>query len=179
VNGAGARCIDAGVMGPPPTDTVTSRLFVSGPDAAALSALGTSQLSVYVVSAQVGDASAIKLCDSVMSKGMTALLVQMLIVAKRLGVDRTLAEQCVGPRRYFHDWIMRTLPIVPPKAYRWVPEVQEVAKMFESAGVPGAMMRDAADIYAWLADTPLGRETPEERDAARTGEDIVRALASS
>jgi hypothetical protein len=42
------------------------------------------------------------------------------------------------------------------------------AKMFEGA----------ADVYHFVAATSLGKETPENRDKARGGRDIVSLLAS-
>jgi hypothetical protein len=37
-----------------------------------------------------------------------------------------------------------------------------------------------ADIYAYVADTPLGKATPEEnREKARKGIDVVRDLAKA
>ena len=34
-------------------------------------------------------------------------------------------------------------------------------------------------MFDLIAATPLGRETPEERDSARTGKDVIRQLADS
>jgi len=39
------------------------------------------------------------------------------------------------------------------------------------------MFEGAADIYRFVADTALGKETPENRDKARDGGDVVRILA--
>ena len=86
ITAAGARCLDAGMFSPPPGGGVHGRLFVSGPGAEALSVFATPDLSVRVLSERIGDASALKMCDAVISKGVTALVLQMLIAAERLGV---------------------------------------------------------------------------------------------
>lgn len=179
ITAADRRCADAGIMGPPPTDSVKSRLFVSGPEARVLEQLATPQLSIHVMSERIGDASALKICDAVMAKGVTAMLLQMLVVARRLGIEDALDDQCEGPRRYFHDWIIRTLPIVPPKAYRWVPEVEQIAQTFESAGMSGDMMRAAMEVYEQVAQTALGKEAPEDRDPSHSGKDVARVLEES
>ena len=127
----------------------------------------------------IGDASALKICDAVMAKGITVMLLQMLVVARRLGIEDALDAQCGGPRRYFHDWIIDTLPIVPPKAYRWVPEVEQIARTFESVGVSGDMMRAATEVYEQIAQTALGREAPEDRDPSRSGQDVARLLEAA
>ena len=68
---------------------------------------------------------------------------------------------------------------MPPKAYRWVPEMLEIAKTFEDAGMTPRMLEGAADMYRFVADTPIGKETPENRDKSRTGIDVVRLLADA
>jgi 3-hydroxyisobutyrate dehydrogenase-like beta-hydroxyacid dehydrogenase len=180
IEGAGAACVDGAVMGQPPAPGKPSRLFVAGEHAQRVAALATPNFSITVVSARIGDASAVKVLDAVMSKGVTALMSQMLVAAHRLGVEDALQAQCEGSRRYFYDWLLRTLPIMPPKSYRWAPEVEEIARTLESAGVPGSMMRASAAWYEAVARTPLGRETSEEREAQnRSGEDVAAQLVSS
>jgi hypothetical protein len=39
------------------------------------------------------------------------------------------------------------------------------------------MFQGAADIFRFVASTELGKETPENRDKARAGKDVVRLLA--
>jgi hypothetical protein len=41
------------------------------------------------------------------------------------------------------------------------------------------ILEGAADMYEFVAGTPLGRETPENRDRTRTGKDVVRQLAEA
>ena len=66
---------------------------------------------------------------------------------------------------------------MPPKAYRWVPEMLEISKTLGAAGITPKMFQGAADIYRFVAGTALGKETPENRDKARDGKDVVRLLA--
>jgi len=39
------------------------------------------------------------------------------------------------------------------------------------------MFQGAAELYRFVAGTPLGKETPENRDKGRQGKDVVRLLA--
>jgi hypothetical protein len=41
------------------------------------------------------------------------------------------------------------------------------------------MFQGAADMYEFIAATPLGKETPENRDKSRGGKDVVRLLADA
>lgn len=177
ITASGARCLDAGVFSPPPRDGVQGRLYVSGRDADVLQVFATPQLVVRSISARIGDASALKMCDAVISKGVTALVLQMLIAAERLGVGAELEAQFSAPRQRIHDAVIDALPVVPSKAHRWVPEVLEIAKTLKAAGMTPQMIEGAAEVYRFVAATALGRETPESRDQSRDGRAVVKALA--
>ena len=177
ITAAGGRCADAGIIGPPPRGAAKTTLYVSGPEARALEALATPQIAVIVLSERIGDASAIKMCYAAMTKGVQALGVELLVAARRLGVDAALEEQFKASRSEVYNWVVGALPVMPPKAHRWVPEMLEIAKTFEGAGMTPRMFEGAAAMYSFIADTALGRETPENRDKSRGGKDVVRSLA--
>jgi 3-hydroxyisobutyrate dehydrogenase-like beta-hydroxyacid dehydrogenase len=177
IEGAGGRFLDGGIIGPPPRGKAKTNLYVSGPGASDLEALAGPQLAVHVVSERIADASALKMCYAALNKGTQALWLEVLIAAQRLGVDRLLEDQLRQSRADLYDWALGQFPILPPKAYRWVPEMLEISRTMGTAGVTPKVFQGAADIYAFVADTALGKETPENRDKSRTGNDVVRALA--
>ena len=177
ITAVGACCLDAGMFSPPPRDGVHGRLFVSGPGAETLNVFATPDLSVRILSDRIGDASALKMCDAVISKGVTALVLQMLIAAQRYGVAKELEEQFTPARRRVHDVVIDALPIMPSKSYRWVPEVMEIAKTLEAVGMTPKMIEGAAEVYEFVAGTALGRETPESRDSSLDGRGVVKRLA--
>ena len=72
---------------------------------------------------------------------------------------------------------MSQFPTLPPKAFRWAPEMLEISKTLATAGVTPQVFQGAADIYRFVAGTALGKETPENRDKAREGKDVVQLLA--
>ncbi|MEO7728590.1 MAG: DUF1932 domain-containing protein [Burkholderiales bacterium] len=177
ITAAGGRCADGGIIGPPPRGTAKTNLYVSGPDARALEQIATPQLVVRVLSERLGDASAIKMCYAAMTKGVQALVLELLVAARRLGVDAALEAQIKSSRSEVYDWVIGALPIMPPKAHRWVPEMLEIAKTFEGAGMTPRIFEGAADMYTFIAATALGKETPENRDKSRQGQDVVKSLA--
>ena len=176
---AGGRCADGGIIGPPPRGTAKMSLYVSGPEARELEPLSTPQISVQVLSERIGDASAIKICYGAMNKGVIALALEVLVAARRLGVDAAFETQLLETQRDVYERVIRGLPVMPPKAYRWVPEMLEIARTFESVGMTPRVFQGAADIYEFVAATALGRETPESRDKSRGGKDVVRMLADA
>jgi 3-hydroxyisobutyrate dehydrogenase-like beta-hydroxyacid dehydrogenase len=177
IGGAGGRFLDGGIIGPPPRGKARTHLYVSGPGADDLTAIAGPQLAVHVVSDRIADASALKMCYGALNKGTQALWLEVLIAAQRLGVDRLLEDQLRRSRADLLDWALSQFPILPPKAYRWVPEMLEISRTLENAGITPKVFQGAADIYQFVAGTALGGETPESRDASRTGKDVVAALA--
>jgi len=177
VEAAGAQFVDGAIIGPPPRGTGRVRLYASGPQAAALSGLQHEAITVRVVSERVGDAAAVKMCYGGVTKGTVALLTELLIVARRLGVEDVLDEEMRGSQPAIRDWILRNLPSMPPKAYRWVPETGEIAATFAAAGLTPLTMQGAARMYEAIANTEAGKEKPEEaRAKGRNGAQVVAAL---
>ena len=132
---------------------------------------------MHVIGERIGDASALKMCFGALNKGTQALWLEVLIAAQRLGVASLLEQQLRQSRADLYDWAMAQFPAMPPKAYRWVPEMLEISKTLDTAGITPKVFQGAADIYSFVAATALGKETPENRDKTRSGSDVVRALA--
>jgi 3-hydroxyisobutyrate dehydrogenase-like beta-hydroxyacid dehydrogenase len=174
---AGGRFLDAGIIGPPPRGNARTNLYVSGPGAGDLELLAGPQLLVHVISERIADASALKMCYGALNKGTQALWLEVLIAAQRLGVAQTLERQLQQSRVDLYSWALAQFPAMPPKAYRWVPEMLEISKTLDVAGVTPKVFQGAADIYRFVAGTTLGKETPENRDRARGGKDVVQLLA--
>ena len=174
---AGARCLDGGIIGPPPRGKAKTSLYVSGPGSSDLAQIGNEQLRVTVMSEKLGDASAIKACYSGFNKGTQGLLLQTLVAAQRLGVYEALEKQLLSSKGDMYNWLLETLPQMPPKAYRWVPEMHQLAKTFEGVGMTPRIFQGEADMFEMIAATALGKETPENRDKSRTGKDVIQQLA--
>ena len=174
---AGARFVDAGIIGPPPRGAGRIHFYVSGPDAAALKVLHHDTIDVRVVSERVSDAAAVKMCYGAITKGTTALLTELLIAARRLGVEDVLDKELVETQPVIRKWIFDHLASMPPKAYRWVPETEEIAATFAAEGLTPLMMQGAARMFEAIAGTAAGKESPEEaRARGRKGIEVVAAL---
>ena len=179
IRDAGGMFIDGGIIGPPPRgEKDKPRIYVSGPDAYLMEQINHPNLLVRVMSERVGDASGIKMCYAAMTKGTTALAVELLMAARKLGVEETLEKELRESRNDVFDWQLKNIAVMPPKAYRWVPEMGEIAKTFGELGMTRRIFEGATDIYEFVASTPLGKESPEQaRKAGRSGLDITRELA--
>jgi 3-hydroxyisobutyrate dehydrogenase-like beta-hydroxyacid dehydrogenase len=164
---AGARFADGGIIGGPPTRP-GNRIFTSGPGARELEGLRDFGLDIRVLDGEVGQASGIKMCYAAMTKGLQALGAELLVAARLLGVEDELrAEQeRGGDLEAVRHFVERALPNMPPKAYRWIGEMEEIARCFDELGMPGRLMLGAADVYTNFRDGGvLAQQLPLERKA--------------
>jgi 3-hydroxyisobutyrate dehydrogenase-like beta-hydroxyacid dehydrogenase len=176
---AGSRCLDGGLVGPPPRGTAKVNLYVSGPGSGDLEQLGNAQLQAHILSERLCDASAVKMCYSAFNKGTQGLLLECLMASHRLGVADIVEKQLLKSKADMYEWLLGALPTLPPKAYRWVPEMYEIARTFEGVGMTPRIFQGEADMFEMIAATPLGKETPENRDRNRTGKDVIQQLADA
>ena len=152
---SGARYADAGIIGGPPTRP-GNRIFTSGPGAEELAGLCDFGLDVRVLEGDVGKASGLKMCYAALTKGMQALGAELLVAARLMDVEDVLREQHAdGDIAMVRRFIERSLQTMPPKAYRWIGEMEEIARFFEDVGIPGRLFLGAADVYTNVRDGGL------------------------
>ena len=155
ITDAGAPVADVGIIGPPPGKGRATKFYASGPSCAALDRLKGFGLDVRWVSAAVGDASTLKMCYGGLTKGLTALGTTLMVSAKRAGIDQALTAELGDSQAEMLAFLDRFISSMPPKAYRWVAEMEEGAATLDRAGLPGDMLRGAAELYEWIAKTPV------------------------
>ncbi|MDB5810808.1 MAG: 6-phosphogluconate dehydrogenase, NAD-binding [Betaproteobacteria bacterium] len=178
IRAAGGYCVDGSILRVTSKGKSELRLYVSGPEASVLTQIKDEILKIRVVGEKIGNASALKMCYGAFTKGALALGVELLLASHKLGVAEELAAEFEDTQPEVYKWILGRTVGMAPKAYRYVPEMLEVATTFEDAGMTRRMMEGAADMFEMLAKTPLAKETPEEsKERARTGKQIVQALA--
>jgi 3-hydroxyisobutyrate dehydrogenase-like beta-hydroxyacid dehydrogenase len=179
VEAAGARFVDAGIIGPPPKAGTRTPFYASGEHAKDFAVLRDFGLDVRPISAQAGDASAVKMCYAALTKGTTALMTELSVAAERLGVTAALRQEFAESQQAALERMANGVPAMVPKAHRWVGEMEEIARTFEDCGLTPKTYLGAAEIYDFVAHTPLGRITPEQwRDQRRTFEQVIAELAA-
>jgi 3-hydroxyisobutyrate dehydrogenase-like beta-hydroxyacid dehydrogenase len=156
----GTRFVDACIIGPPPTlGSTATRVYASGPHADELSALVPCGLDVRVIGDAVGQASGLKMCYASVTKGLTAIATQQQVAATALGLSESLIRELEISQPELLEWMKAMVPGMPPKAYRWIGEMEEIAVTFDAVGVSPGMMLGAAQFYRDAAATRLS-ETP-------------------
>lgn len=173
---AGGRVADVGIIGPPPRKPGT-KFYVSGPGAEDFAELGNHGLDVRILGDEIGQASALKMCYGALTKGLQALATELLVAAELAGVADALRAEQKDSMAEVLGWLEGNMPIMPPKAYRWVGEMEEISSFFADLGMTPDILHGAADMYRFVKDTPIGKESPESRDPNQTMESVVAALA--
>jgi 3-hydroxyisobutyrate dehydrogenase-like beta-hydroxyacid dehydrogenase len=147
------RCVDGGIVGPPPRTAGTTRLYLSGREAAAVAELfdGTT-VDARVVSEEVGAASAVKMAYAAWTKGTAALLLAVRSLARTEGVEHTLLAEWELSLPELPDQSVRAAHSAALKGWRWVGEMEEIASAFAAAGLPDGFHQAAAEVFRAIAD---------------------------
>jgi len=176
---AGIRFLDGGIIGGPPYPGRPSpRIYVSGPGAEAFEALQPT-LDIRVVTGGIGAASALKMCFATLTKGVQALAIQSFVTAELEGVGPEFRAEMEGVQANLLRSLANSLPGMPPKAYRWIGEMEEIAKTFGDAGLSSKTFEGAAEVYRFVESTPLGKEVVENRTMGTDLDDLVTRLAAA
>lgn len=178
ITSAGGEIADVGIVGPPPRKPGT-RFYASGPGAARLGELGNHGLDVRVLGGDIGQASGLKMCYGALTKGLQALSTELLVAARLMGLEDALRAEQRDSMAEVLAWVEASTPTMPPKAHRWVGEMEEIASCFADLGMTPDILNGAAEMYRFVAATPIGKESPETRDPSRGLDGVIAALAQS
>jgi 3-hydroxyisobutyrate dehydrogenase-like beta-hydroxyacid dehydrogenase len=179
IRAQGAVFVDGGIIGVPPgSGAPETHFWISGPELETALALREHGLDVRVAGGRVGQASALKMCYAAITKGLTAVGTQAFTSAAAAGLLSLLLDELRNSQPALLSWLERMVTSSPPKAYRWIAEMEEIARTFSTAGFTPKLFRGAADTYKRIAEAPPGQETPEER-RPRSLEELAEELAVS
>jgi 3-hydroxyisobutyrate dehydrogenase-like beta-hydroxyacid dehydrogenase len=154
VAAAGGRYVEAAVMTSVPPHGMRVPMLLGGEHAAqAEKQLRGLGFVAETVSAELGVASAIKLCRSVMIKGLEALVVESFTAARRLGVEKQVLASLRETYPQF-DWEKQgdyLFSRVIQHGKRRAEEMRASSQMIDSAGVDGVMALATALRQAGVA----------------------------
>lgn len=176
VSAAGAKPVDAGIIGPPPGRGIPTILYVSGPFTDALSGLTTEQLSIRQAGPDLGQASALKMLYSAYRKGANALYIRALMAAAQLGLFETLDAAFAESQTVMHETMRRLIPNLPFDALRWASEMREIQKTFSAANLPEEFAKGSADLYSTAAASQKAQSARGSADQNWNVREIIDEL---
>lgn len=155
IDAKGADYVEAGVMTSVPPYGIKVPMLLGGREAAALAGeLQAWGMDASAVSENLGVASAIKMCRSVMIKGLEALVIESYATARAHGVEDhvlpTLQEtfpsiDWSAQGAYFFSRVVQ-------HGKRRAEEMREAAHTVDEAGFPPLMAAAIAAKQQWVAD---------------------------
>jgi len=153
VEAAGARYVDGGIIGPAAKKRGTTRLYLSGPAAREVAPLlSAGPIDAVVLDAPNGAASALKMGYAAWTKGSQALLAAIRAFALAEGVEDALISEWKISIPEMPARSERAVSDNARKAWRFVGEMEEIARALRDVGLPGDFHDGAREVYARLAD---------------------------
>ncbi|MEU0114492.1 DUF1932 domain-containing protein [Streptomyces bobili] len=170
----GATVVDGGITGPPPRAAGTTRLYLSGdaPAVARVAGLfeGTA-LAPFPLDGPIGRASALKLAFASYNKITYALAAQACALADGHGVLGALVDLAGGALPHTPLAAPERLAGAGGKAWRWEPEMGEIARACAQVGLPTGFAEAAAETFRrWEA---------HKDDRAVTGARLIADLRTA
>ena len=155
IDGAGGRYVEGAVMTSVPPYRIKVPLLLGGGSAGDLAPLlGELGFNAKVASEQLGIASAVKMCRSIMIKGLEAMVIESFTTARAYGVEdavlASLAETFPGINwekqgAYFFQRVIE-------HGRRRAEEVREVAETVRDIGLTPWSAQGTAERQGWVAD---------------------------
>src|SRR5262245_54260848 len=148
----GSPFVDAGIIGSPPKPgDAGPRFYASGPHAPRFATLKQYGLDVRVLDGPLTAASAVKMSYAGITKGTQALAAVMMLAASRAGSDEALFKELSASQPQMLAWLKRGLALMPPKAYRWIAEMHEIADFVGEDPAGHELYVGAAHFYEQVA----------------------------
>jgi 3-hydroxyisobutyrate dehydrogenase-like beta-hydroxyacid dehydrogenase len=161
----GCPFVDAGIIGSPPAPLPgpppqagearvagSPRFYASGPAAPRFATLRQYGLDIRVLDGAMSAASALKMSYAGITKGTQAIGAAMMLAASRAGsADALFAELSTSQKEMF-AWFKRGLSLMPPKAYRWIAEMHEIAGFVGEDPSAHELYEGAAHFYEHIAE---------------------------
>ena len=148
IAGLHPRIVDGGIVGPPPHEAGTTRLYLSGGEAQSVATLfsGTT-VDARVMSGEPGAASALKAAYAGWTKGSAALLLTMRELARAEGVEDVLLEEWRLSEPELEEWSAAAARSAGRKGWRWVGEMQEIAQGMAAHDLPVGFHEASAEVF--------------------------------
>nr|WSY55177.1 DUF1932 domain-containing protein [Streptomyces sp. NBC_00886] len=151
----GAVMVDGSIVGGPPGPDSAPRLYLSGDGEAVgrvAAAFKDTRVLARPLDSGIGAASALKMAYASFQKSARALAAVAHALAASHGVGSELALEAESLTANF---LADTdhLPSLAARAWRWAPEMEEIAATLRTAGLPPALAEGTATVLRhWAAD---------------------------
>ena len=179
VTAAGAQFVEVAVMAPVAPYGHRVPMLLGGPSATAFAEmLAPFGMRLEVLPGAIGAAAAVKMCRSIVVKGLEALMCECVLGAGRYGADEkvfeTLNESFPGlDWKKLADYMVGRVVVHGERRAR---EMEEVAETLRSIGVDPIMAEATVRRQEWAAQ--LGLKSHFGPEGPRTYRDVLDLLVT-
>lgn len=182
VEAAGADYVEAAVMAAVPPQRLKVPMLLGGPRAAPLAqALTQLGMNATALTLEIGVASAVKMCRSILIKGLEALTLESLWAARRLGAEQQVLASLKGTfpgmgwEGSLPDYLISR---VAEHGRRRAAEMREVALTLEEVGLEPTMALATAARHDALVDAMAAEAIAYAKDLPFSWRALIDALNS-
>ena len=153
LNDFGSNYVDGGLIGPPAREKGRTRLYLSGKFAREVGSwFDTSLLEAKVIATEMGvQASSLKMAYAGYTKGSSALLILINAFAELAGVRESLVAEWELSQPALIKRSEQVAKGTAAKAWRFVGEMEEIAKTMKSSDLPEGFHNGSAELYSLMA----------------------------
>jgi 3-hydroxyisobutyrate dehydrogenase-like beta-hydroxyacid dehydrogenase len=183
LDGSAATFVEAAVIAPVAPQRIKAPMLLGGPNASsAARLLNGIGMNVKPISDQVGVASAIKMCRSIIIKGLEAITVESMFTARRYGAEKLVLESLAAT--YPEMGWSTTLPDylisrVAEHGKRRAAEMREAAQAIADAGLEPLTALATAQRQDWLAQAIAEVSIPVPKDEKFVWQDLADKIAKA
>jgi 3-hydroxyisobutyrate dehydrogenase-like beta-hydroxyacid dehydrogenase len=170
----GATFVEAAIMAPVHSDLKRMPLLMTGDEAVRLSRyLRQFGMNIEVMKGPTGMASAVKMCRSIVIKGLEALLLECMVTAAQFDCQEAVFRSldASNPEFKWKQLSEYMIGRILEHGVRRAAEMNEVAAMQEEAGIPAFMSVATAEVQNWRKRFP--------NKTIRTPAELITALKES
>jgi 3-hydroxyisobutyrate dehydrogenase-like beta-hydroxyacid dehydrogenase len=183
IEGSAASFVEAAVMAPVSPQRLRVPMLLGGAEAPAVAAqLQAIGMNVKPVSDRIGVASAIKMCRSIIIKGLEAITVESLLTARRYCAEKHVLDSMaatypgMGWDGVLPDYLISR---VAEHGKRRAAEMREAAQTIADAGLEPMTALAAAQRQDWLAQVIAEFSLAVPKDESFDWRELADAIAQA
>jgi 3-hydroxyisobutyrate dehydrogenase-like beta-hydroxyacid dehydrogenase len=178
---SGADYVEAAVMAPVPPQRLKVPMLLGGRRAADVAlALAKLGMNATAIATDIGVASAVKMCRSVVIKGIESLAVESMLAARQFGAEEQVLASLnqtypgIGWDKGLPDYLISR---VAEHGRRRAAEMREVARTLQDVGIVPTMSTAIAERQDRLIDEMSARGIGYEQEKKFSWRSLADALA--
>jgi 3-hydroxyisobutyrate dehydrogenase-like beta-hydroxyacid dehydrogenase len=150
--------VEGAILGAVGVSGARTRILTGGPAGEAAAAdLTSAGLRVSFYNAEIGKASTFKMLRGIFSKGLEALLIELLVSGKRVGIEQDLWDDIneLMTKNRFEDVARNWIETHPGACERRYHEVSQIVETMQQAGIEPVMTSATERFFARSTELSL------------------------